>query len=68
MRAAPQFKFIEAPWHFKRCTATICLSLVDQVAFADSCRHVVLDNLKEGVLKPDLYEPQFGTVIDSALK
>jgi transposase len=26
--------------------------------FAGSCRYVVLDNLKEGVLKPDLYEPR----------
>ena len=26
--------------------------------FAGSCRYVVLDNLKEGVLKPDLYEPE----------
>ena len=25
--------------------------------FGGSCRYVVLDNLKEGVLKPDLYEP-----------
>jgi len=26
--------------------------------FGGSCRYVVLDNLKEGVVKPDLYEPQ----------
>ena len=26
--------------------------------FGGSCRYVVLDNLKEGVIKPDLYEPQ----------
>lgn len=26
--------------------------------FGGSCRYVVLDNLKEGVLKPDLYEPE----------
>jgi hypothetical protein len=26
--------------------------------FGGSCRYVVLDNLKEGVIKPDLYEPE----------
>lgn len=30
--------------------------------FGGSCRYVVLDNLKEGVLKPDLYEPQLNPV------
>jgi transposase len=35
--------------------------------FGGSCRYVVLDNLKEGVLKPDLYEPQLGPVYAAAL-
>ena len=26
--------------------------------FGGSTRYVVLDNLKEGVIKPDLYEPE----------
>ncbi|MEN9451881.1 MAG: family transposase, partial [Pseudomonadota bacterium] len=30
--------------------------------FGGSCRYVVLDNLKEGVLKPDLYEPELNPV------
>jgi hypothetical protein len=29
---------------------------------------VVLDNLKEGVIKPDLYEPQLNAVYAAALK
>jgi transposase len=35
--------------------------------FGGSCRYVVLDNLKEGVLKPDLYEPQLNPVYAAAL-
>ena len=35
--------------------------------FGGSCRYVVLDNLKEGVLKPDLYEPQLNTVYAATL-
>ena len=30
--------------------------------FGGACRYVVLDNLKEGVIKPDLYEPQLNAV------
>jgi transposase len=30
--------------------------------FGGSCRYVVLDNLKEGVTKPDLYEPELNPV------
>lgn len=33
--------------------------------FGGSCRYVVLDNLKEGVLKPDLYEPELSTSLSS---
>jgi transposase len=36
--------------------------------FGGSCRYVVLDNLKEGVLKPDLYEPELNPVYAAALK
>ncbi len=32
-----------------------------------SCRYVVLDNLNEGVLKPDLYEPELNPVYAAAL-
>jgi transposase len=35
--------------------------------FGGSCRYVVLDNLKEGVLKPDLYEPQLNAVYAAML-
>ena len=35
--------------------------------FGGSCRYVVLDNLKEGVLKPDLYEPQLNLVYAAML-
>lgn len=35
--------------------------------FGGSCRYVVLDNLKEGVLKPDLYEPALNPVYAAAL-
>ena len=35
--------------------------------FGGSCRYVVLDNLKEGVLKPDLYEPQLNVVYATML-
>jgi transposase len=35
--------------------------------FGGSCRYVVLDNLKEGVLKPDLYEPLLNPVYAAAL-
>lgn len=35
--------------------------------FGGSCRYVVLDNLKEGVLKPDLYEPQINPVYAATL-
>ena len=36
--------------------------------FGGSCRYVVLDNLKEGVLKPDLYEPVLNPVYAATLK
>ncbi|MGI9133911.1 MAG: IS21 family transposase [Rhodoferax sp.] len=36
--------------------------------FGGSCRYVVLDNLKEGVLKPDLYEPELNPVFAAMLK
>jgi len=36
--------------------------------FGGSCRYVVLDNLKEGVLKPDIYEPELNPVYAAALK
>jgi len=35
--------------------------------FGGSCRYVVLDNLKEGVLRPDLYEPQLNPVYAATL-
>jgi transposase len=35
--------------------------------FAGSVRYVVLDNLKEGVIKPDLYEPELNTVYAAML-
>ena len=35
--------------------------------FGGSCRYVVLDNLKEGVLKPDLYEPGLNPVYAATL-
>ena len=35
--------------------------------FGGSCRYVVLDNLKEGVLKPDLYEPGLNPVYVATL-
>lgn len=36
--------------------------------FGGVCRYVVLDNLKEGVIKPDLYEPQLNAVYAATLK
>ena len=36
--------------------------------FGGSCRYVVLDNLKEGVIKPDLYEPELNPVFAATLK
>jgi transposase len=36
--------------------------------FGGACRYVVLDNLKEGVIKPDLYEPQLNAVYCATLK
>jgi len=36
-------------------------------SFGGAVRHVVLDNLKEGVLKPDLYEPQLNPVYSAML-
>ena len=35
--------------------------------FGGSTRYVVLDNLKEGVLKPDLYEPELNPVYAATL-
>ena len=35
--------------------------------FGGSCLYVVLDNLKEGVIKPDLYEPQLNPVYAAVL-
>ncbi len=35
--------------------------------FGGSCRYVVLDNLKEGVLQPDLYEPKLNPVYAATL-
>lgn len=35
--------------------------------FGGSCSYVVLDNLKEGVLKPDLYEPALNPVYAATL-
>ena len=36
--------------------------------FGGACRYVVLDNLKEGIIKPDLYEPQLNAVYAATLK
>jgi hypothetical protein len=36
--------------------------------FGGSCRYVVLDNLKEGVLKPDIHEPELNPVFAAMLK
>jgi transposase len=36
--------------------------------FGGACHYVVLDNLKEGVIKPDLYEPQLNAVYAATLK
>ncbi|MCC6610524.1 MAG: IS21 family transposase [Burkholderiales bacterium] len=35
--------------------------------FGGACRYVVLDNLKEGVAKPDLYEPELNPVYAATL-
>lgn len=35
--------------------------------FGGSCRYVVLDNLKEGVIKPDLYEPELNALYAATL-
>ena len=35
--------------------------------FGGSCRYVVLDNLKEGVITPDLYEPELSRVYGAML-
>ena len=35
--------------------------------FGGACRYVVLDNLKEGVIKPDLYEPEINAVYAATL-
>ena len=35
--------------------------------FGGTCRYVVLDNLKEGVIKPDLYEPELNPVYAATL-
>lgn len=35
--------------------------------FGGTTRYVVLDNLKEGVIKPDLYEPQLNAVYSTVL-
>ncbi len=35
--------------------------------FGGSCRYVVLDNLKEGVITPDLYEPELNRVYATTL-
>lgn len=35
--------------------------------FGGSCRYAVLDNLKEGVIKPDLYEPELNPVYAAML-
>lgn len=36
--------------------------------FGGATQYVVLDNLKEGVIKPDLYEPELNTVYAAMLK
>lgn len=35
--------------------------------FGGSCAYVVLDNLKEGVIKPDLYEPELNSLYAAVL-
>jgi transposase len=35
--------------------------------FGGACQYVVLDNLKEGVIKPDLYEPELNAVYAATL-
>jgi transposase len=35
--------------------------------FGGCCTYVVLDNLKEGVIKPDLYEPELNSVYSAVL-
>ncbi len=35
--------------------------------FGGACRYVVLDNLKEGVIKPDLYEPELNALYAATL-
>jgi len=35
--------------------------------FGGACRYTVLDNLKEGVIKPDLYEPELNPVYAATL-
>ena len=35
--------------------------------FGGSCSYVVLDNLKEGVIKPDLYEPELNPLYAAVL-
>ena len=37
-------------------------------SFGGSCQYVVLDNLKEGVIRPDLYEPELNPVYAAMLK
>jgi transposase len=37
-------------------------------AFGGCCQYVVLDNLKEGVLRPDIYEPELNPVYAAMLK
>lgn len=36
-------------------------------AFGGACRYVVLDNLKQGVIRPDLYEPQLNALYAAML-
>ncbi len=36
-------------------------------SFGGSCRYVVLDNLREGVIRPDLYEPELNPVYAAML-
>lgn len=37
-------------------------------SFGGCCQYVVLDNLKEGVIRPDLYEPELNPVYAAMLK
>ena len=37
-------------------------------SFGGCCQYVVLDNLKEGVLRPDIYEPELNPVYAAILK